>query len=228
LNTPGKPGLVGPDGSGAHKDMDYDTMLRGIKALRPFWSRMAMASGPDKLRELGIEAEKAMLSATGGVNTHRGAIFCLGIALNAAEAWRQQTDIQQIMQKRVKEIAHPLLHNQLKNNNLAPRREGVKDARAMALDGYSDLFTDWLPFYREAEQDALQKTLLRIISTLDDTCVIKRVGYDRAQEVKREANASPTLADAIEDMCIRYAQEGISPGGAADMLALTIFFDSII
>ena len=71
---------------------------------------------------------------------------------------------------------------------------------------------------------ALQMTLLRIMSTLDDTCVIKRVGYDRAQEVKREA----ALADAIEDMCIRYAQEGISPGGAADMLALTIFFDSII
>ena len=71
---------------------------------------------------------------------------------------------------------------------------------------------------------ALQKTLLRIMSTLDDTCVIKRVGYDRAQEVKREA----ALADDIKALCIRYAQEGISPGGAADMLALTIFFDSII
>jgi [citrate (pro-3S)-lyase] ligase len=256
LNTPMKPGLVGPDGPGAHKDMDYDTMLRGIKALRPFWSRMAMASGPDELRELGIEAEKAMLSATCGVNTHRGAIFCLGIALNAAEAWRQQIDIQELMQKRLPEIAQTIFDNQLINNNIAPRRKGVKDARAMALDGYSDLFTDWLPFYREAEQDALQMTLLRIMSTLDDTCVIKRVGYDRAQDVKREAaallasaqpsaeenyfsgrcpknqfspaNASSSLADALKDMCIRYAQEGISPGGAADMLALTIFFDSII
>ena len=81
--------------------------------------------------------------------------------------------------------------------------------------------------------------MLKIMSTLDDTCVIKRVGYDRAQEVKREAaallasaqpsaSASPTLADALKALCIRYAQEGISPGGAADMLALTKFFDSII
>ena len=89
-----KPGLVGPDGPGAHKDMDYDTMLRGIKALRPFWSRMAMASGPDELRELGIEAEKAMLSATGGVNTHRGAIFSIGLVINAFYAGGQVADNQ--------------------------------------------------------------------------------------------------------------------------------------
>ncbi len=275
LNTPMKPGLVGPDGPGAHKDMDYDTMLRGIKALRPFWSRMAMASGPDELRELGIEAEKAMLSATGGVNTHRGAIFCLGIALNAAGRRTETIYNEQVMQNALCEIAQGILRNYLNDNKLHSTLVG---ARRIALTGYRELFTDWLPFYRIAVKDtlsgafarigsrsdaeervsftALQKTLLRIMSTLDDTCVIKRVGYDRAQEVKQEAaallasaqpsaeenyfsgrcpknqfspaNASPTLADAIEDMCIRYAQEGISPGGAADMLALTIFFDSII
>ena len=236
-----------------------------------------MASGPDELRSLGIEAEEAMLAATGGVNTHRGAIFCLGIALNAAGAWRQQTDIQEFMQNRVKEIAHRLLRNRLINNNLSPRREGVKDARAMALDGYSELFTDWLPYYRSlchseallchsdvlhchserSEESPAAMTLLRIMSTLDDTCIIKRVGYDRAQEVKREAaallaasaqpsaednyfsgqspknqfspaNAPLAHADAIKALCDRYAREGISPGGAADMLALTIFLYSIL
>ena len=260
LNTPMKPGLVGPDGPGAHKDMDYDTMLRGIKALRPFWSRMAMASGPDELRELGIEAEKAMLSATGGVNTHRGAIFCLGIALNAAGRRTETIYNEQVMQNALCEIAQGILRNYLNDNKLHSTLVG---ARRIALTGYRELFTDWLPYYRMAVKDtlsgafartepprkldisgdpgwsrsdaeervsftALQKTLLRIMSTLDDTCVIKRVGYDRAQEVKREANASPTLADDIKALCIRYAQEGISPGGAADMLALTIFFDSII
>ena len=258
LNTPMKPGLVGPDGPGAHKDMDYDTMLKGIKALRPFWSRMAMASGPDELRSLGIEAEKAMLSATGGVNTHRGAIFALGMAVNAVGRRTETIDNEQVMQNALCEIAQGILRNYLNDNKLHSTLVG---ARRIALTGYRELFTDWLPYYRKAMKDtlssaslrdpiranapemvsftALQMTLLRIMSTLDDTCVIKRVGYDRAQEVKREAaallasaqpsaSASPTLADALKDMCIRYAQEGISPGGAADMLALTIFFDSII
>ena len=275
LNTPMKPGLVGPDGPGAHKDMDYDTMLRGIKALRPFWSRMAMASGPDELRSLGIEAEKAMLAATGGVNTHRGAIFALGMAVNAAGRRTETVDNEQVMQNALCEIAQGILRNYLNDSKLHSTLVG---ARRIALTGYRELFTDWLPYYRKAMKDtlssaslrdpiranapervsftALQKTLLRIMCTLDDTCVIKRVGYDRAQEVKREAaallasaqpsaeenyfsgrcpknqfspaNASPTLADAIKTLCSRYAQEGISPGGAADMLALTIFFDSII
>ena len=217
-----------------------------------------MASGPDELRSLGIEAEKAMLSATGGVNTHRGAIFALGMAVNAAGCRTEVVDNEQVMQNALCEIAQGILHNYLNDNKLHSTLVG---ARRIALNGYRELFTDWLPYYRKAMKDtlssaslrdpiranapervsftALQKTLLHIMSTLDDTCVIKRVGHDRAQEVKREAaallasaqpsaNASPSLADALKDMCIRYAQEGNSPGGAADMLALTIFFDSII
>ena len=73
------------------------------------------------------------------------------------------------------------------------------------------------------------------MSTLDDTCVIHRVGYERAQEVKREA-ADVLMAEEkyfssagnnLQDLCVRYAGEGISPGGAADMLALTILIDSL-
>ena len=66
LDTPGKPGLVGPDSCGAHKDMDYSTMQKGIAALRPFWPRMARASSAEELRQLGMEAEQAMMVATGG------------------------------------------------------------------------------------------------------------------------------------------------------------------
>ena len=77
LDTPMKPGLVGPDSVGAHKDMDYDVMRKGIAAIRPFFPRMAMTETPEELRQLGIDAEAAMLAATGGVNTHRGAIFAL-------------------------------------------------------------------------------------------------------------------------------------------------------
>ena len=211
LDTPMKPGLVGPDSVGAHKDMDYDVMRKGIAAIRPFFPRMALAETPEELRQLGIDAEAAMLAATGGVNTHRGAIFALGLAL-----YRQP----------IAETAALL------DNGSSKRREaGIRGAMQMAKDGYKELFEDWLPYYRACHFERSREicTLLRIMATLDDTCVIHRAGYARAQEIKAEAK---TLADhfdkeKLKEMCGRYAAEGISPGGAADMLALTIFIDSI-
>ena len=260
LDTPMKPGLVGPDGNGAHSDMNYDLMLRSIKALRPYWSKMAVAESSDELRRLGIEAEEAMLAATGGVNTHRGAIFALGLALNAAWSALNATneaklrggsremevpDIQELIQSTILKIAGRLFSKSLKDSELhftpksngeeAREKYGVIGAKEMALEGYKDLFDDWLPYYRNLEGDELriQKTLLRIMSTLDDTCVIHRVGYDRAQGVKTKAatvlEEIPGQArdEALNQLCAQYAAEGISPGGAADMLALTIFIDSI-
>ncbi|MBO4465609.1 MAG: triphosphoribosyl-dephospho-CoA synthase [Bacteroidales bacterium] len=253
LDTPLKPGLVCPESSGAHKDMSYDLMLRGIKALRPFWSRIAVAADAAELKALGIEAEEAMLAATGGVNTHRGAIFALGLALNAA--WSathdgsrasQTPDIQRLIQNDVSRIAHILFDNSLTLNQLqntpkshgqeASEQYGVKGAKEMALEGYKELFEDWLPYYRSLEGDEhrLQKTLLRIMSTLDDTCIIHRVGYDRAQGVKTKAATlledipGQARDEALKQLCAQYALEGISPGGAADMLSLTIFIDSIL
>lgn len=236
LDTPMKPGLVGPDGPGAHKDMDYGTMQRGIASLRPFWSRMALASSADELRQAGIDAEKAMLAATGGVNTHRGAIFALGLVLHAAfQRGAQSAANQLLLQKWVHREVHRLFGKSLNDKELRSSASGatdVKGALAMADDGYRDLFEDWLTFYRKIrhENTAKQALLLRIMSTLDDTCVIKRVGKDRAELVKQEAKA--VLEDYTEEklktLCDRYASEGISPGGAADMLALTIFTDSIL
>ncbi len=283
LDTPLKPGLVGPDSSGAHTDMDYALMQKAIAALRPYWSRMAKASVPPLLQMIGIEAEKAMKKATGGVNTHRGAIFALGLALNARGM--EVTVTEEVMQNRLREIAQAILCNSLSDNALhstpgeqAVKQYGVKGARAMAAEGYKDLWADWMPYYRdtlglrprydkedrlrydrnedrpmpsvipsersEASVSPAQKTLLRIMSTLDDTCVIHRVGYERAQEVKREAAdvlmaeekwffAKPcekyfsSAGNMLQDLCVRYAAEGISPGGAADMLALTILIDSL-
>ena len=241
LDTPLKPGLVGPDSNGAHKDMDYSTMQRGIAALRPYWSRMVLASSAGELQSLGIEAEKAMMAATGGVNTHRGAIFCLGLALNAFGREMEVYDNEKVTRKCLIGIAQTLLANQLKNSNLHFTPGSLKDARAMAAEGYQDLFKDWLPYLRKsavslpeesahASKSVLQKTLLRIMSTLDDTCVIKRVGAERAHRVKEEARetlGSKDFNKDLNDLCDRFAAEGISPGGAADMLALTIFINSI-
>ena len=259
LDTPLKPGLVGPDSNGAHKDMDYDTMLRGIKAIRPFFPAIARAKGSEELRQLGIDAENAMLQATGCVNTHRGAIFALGLAINAAFALDERewetVDIQELMHLSVVQIAARLLRNNQDVNQLQ-----LTPAMKIAADGYKQLFADWLPYYRSirlsvaagndrkvaaGNDEALQRLLLRIMSTLDDTCIVHRVGEERAQKVNNEAAMLLKIPDQVRNdvgevrndgewkdelksLCDRYAAENISPGGAADMLSLTIFIDSII
>ena len=280
LDTPMKPGLVGPDSVGAHKDMDYGVMRKGIAAIRPFFPQMALAETPAELRQLGIDAEAAMLVATGGVNTHRGAIFALGLALNAA--WQlsvrrmESADNEHVMQRCLGEMSQSISCKSLNDSELhstaqshgaeAVKKYGVKGARELASEGYQALFEDWLPYYRNLQISPLASlgrndnetslgrndnetslgrndnapchfersreicTLLRIMATLDDTCVIHRAGYARAQAIKAEAGALAEHfdMDSLKAMCERYAAEGISPGGAADMLALTIFMDSIL
>ena len=250
LDAPLKPGLVGPDSNGAHADMDYALMQRSIAAIRPYFSRMALAGSADELRQFGIDAEKAMLAATGGVNGHRGAIFALGLAVSVF--WRRMefVDNKLVMQKYLAQIARVLLGNSKKDNELhstalshgeaAVQKYGVKGARAMALDGYKDLFAFWLPYFHGIRKQpfALQRTLVCLIASLDDTCLIHRVGYERSEQLRDEA--SEVFAEIahgtdyvkteslLKVLCARYAAEGASPGGAADMLALTVFIDSLL
>ena len=262
LDTPMKPGLVGPDSVGAHQDMDYDVMRKGIAAIRPFFPPMALAETPEDLRQLGIDAEAAMLAATGGVNTHRGAIFALGLALNAAgrlyDRRMEGDDNERVMQRCLGEMSQSISCKSLNDSELhstaqshgaeAVKKYGVKGARELAAEGYQALFEDWLPYYRNLQISPLASlgrndnapchfersreicTLLRIMATLDDTCVIHRAGYARAQAIKAEASALAEHFDmaSLKEMCARYAAEGISPGGAADMLALTVFIESIL
>ena len=90
LDTTPKPGLVDKDNNGAHRDMDYALMQLSINTLHPSFVRLAFLGFADTLpshtviRDAGIEAEKAMLEATNGVNTHKGALFSMGLAVVAA------------------------------------------------------------------------------------------------------------------------------------------------
>ncbi|WP_284211936.1 triphosphoribosyl-dephospho-CoA synthase, partial [Methylobacterium brachythecii] len=83
LDTYPKPGLVSLVDSGSHDDMDAATFKASAAALEPYFCELAEAGarglGMDGLRRIGLAAEAAMLAATGGVNTHRGAIFGLGL-----------------------------------------------------------------------------------------------------------------------------------------------------
>lgn len=258
LDTTPKPGLVDKDNNGAHRDMDYVLMQRSIDTLHPYFVKLALLGCADALpthtsiRDIGIEAEKAMLSATNGVNTHKGALFSMGLAVVAAahEERKIAANEEQILKERnggedvlvslqttIKALAASFpdtngTHGS-KAKLLSKGTTAIKGALDNAREGYEMLFAEWLPFYieRRKERDAytLHKTLLRIMCDLDDTNVIYRTDLATAEEVKLEALA---LLDnfskaALKDMDRHYTTQNISPGGAADMLSLTIFIGSI-
>lgn len=258
LDTTPKPGLVDKDNNGAHRDMDYALMQRSIDTLHPYFVKLALLGFADTLpthtaiRDIGIEAERAMLAATNGVNTHKGALFSMGLAVVAAahEERKIAANEEQILKERnggedvlvslqttIKALAASFpdtsgTHGS-KAKLLSKGTTAIKGALDNAREGYEMLFAEWLPFYieRRKERDAhtLHKTLLRIMCDLDDTNVIYRTDLATAEEVKQEARA---LLDsfskaALKDMDRRYTARNISPGGAADMLSLTIFIGSI-
>ena len=308
LDTTPKPGLVDKDNNGAHRDMDYALMQLSINTLHPYFVRLALLGFADTLpshtsiRDAGIEAEKAMLAATNGVNTHKGALFSMGLAVVAAayeekkaaankeergkEGRKEERGKEREKEERedslvsienltpIESIASPLSSLQLTIKALAasfPDTSGTHGSKAKLLsngtttikgaldnarEGYEKLFAEWLPFYNERRKNhdahALHKTLLRIMCDLDDTNVIYRTNVATAEEVKQEARAllasfeeayaaedKEKCASAIEEKCAsaellalkdmdrRYTERNISPGGAADMLSLTVFIGSI-
>ena len=279
LDTTPKPGLVDKDNNGAHRDMDHALMQLSINTLHPYFVRLAFLGFADTLpshtviRDAGIEAEKAMLEATNGVNTHKGALFSMGLAVVAAayeekkaaankevRGKEREEEYLSSLQLTIKALAasfpdtsgtHGSKAKQLSNGTTT-----IKGALDNAREGYEKLFAEWLPFYNERRKShdahALHKTLLRIMCDLDDTNVIYRTNVVTAEEVKQEARAllasfeeayaaedKEKCASAIEEKCAsaellalkdmdrRYTERNISPGGAADMLSLTVFIGSI-
>ena len=84
-----KPGLVSHVDSGSHHDMNATTLFASAEALRPYFAELFEAAATDaplhKLQSIGRFAEKSMLIATCGVNTHRGAVFTLGLLCQRRE-----------------------------------------------------------------------------------------------------------------------------------------------
>jgi triphosphoribosyl-dephospho-CoA synthase len=246
IDTRPKPGLVDRNDNGAHKDMDLALMSRSIYALLPFMVQLALYGHgcgqqnalpeAEKVRHIGIEAEKAMLTATGGVNTHRGALFAMGLAVLAA-SWCMAHDgktEEQPLRDLIMQVAEGFAPTAGTHGNDAVNAHRVMGALDLAKAGYEQLFNGWLPAYRSYLADgadtACHRLLLLIMSQLDDTNVIHRVGYEQAQQVKQEAQAllDGYSAAGMEALNRDYIARNVSPGGSADMVALTIFIHSIL
>ena len=249
LDTTPKPGLVDRDDNGAHNDMDYQLMRQSIKTLRPWFARLCtdgktlQAAG---VKAIGMEAEAQMMEATHGINTHKGALFALGLTTAAAYhllrkqqkqdgheemTWRKAAIQPSELQQAIMELARDFPRPSGTHGAAVRETTPVKGALDQAQEGYATLFDDWLPYYRSLAGDIWQshKTLLRIMCTLDDTNVYFRKGSLAAGHIKEEAEEAlrEFSVDRLRQMNRRYIQEHLSPGGSADMLALTIYIASI-
>lgn len=262
LDTTPKPGLVDRNDNGAHRDMDHALMQRSIQALHPYFVRLAQLGFTgkqpchDEIVNIGIEAEREMFKVTGGVNTHKGALFSIGLAAVAlgGKAFSRITQAERcgtmayndVNSKQIQSLSNSIASlarlfpdtngthgSKAKANNI------LKGALDNAREGYTQLFKAWLPFYidRIAEGDnyALHKTLLRIMCDLDDTNIVYRTSMETMQEVKTEArqmlDTSRNIVNfeaALQAMNTDYIHRNISPGGSADMLSLVVFLSCIV
>lgn len=245
-----KPGLVDRHDSGAHTDMDHHSFELSAAAVTPYLQQMysdgLVTDDPEelfrKIRKTGIEAEMAMYAATGGVNTHKGMIFLMGVAA-AAAGWSfahcEKPDPYIVMNTAGKMTAKTLSEELAVISEREPETHGEKLYSAYGFKGARQQPMEGFPILREAyplmeerrrmmtADEADTDVLLFIISKLDDTTVLYRKDIDTLRKVKKRAAEILTAAqkekkhliEAWNRECIR---EHISPGGSADLLAVTI------
>ena len=255
LNTTPKPGLVDTHDSGAHRDMDHALMMRSIRAMHPYFVQLATLGydsnqlpAHNDIVSIGLEAEKAMFKSTGGVNTYKGALFSMGLALTAATYIIGRGKVAttthgkeyvpgDLLSATITQFANGFpdtsgTHGS-RAKQLAQSGCSLKSALDNAREGYSQLFGEWLPFYETRikgdDSYVKHKTLLRIMCDLDDTNIVYRTDYATMQQVKTQArHLLEDFSEAgIEDMNRDFVGRNISPGGSADMLALVVFLFGI-
>ena len=255
LNTTPKPGLVDTHDSGAHRDMDHALMMRSIRAMHPYFVRLATLGydstqlpAHNDIVSIGLDAEKAMFKSTGGVNTYKGALFSMGLALTAATYIIGRGKVATTTHGKEYVPGDLLSAIIIQLANGFPDTSGTHGSRAKQLaqsgcslksaldnahEGYTQLFGEWLPFYETRikgdDSYVKHKTLLRIMCDLDDTNIVYRTDYATMQQVKTQArHLLEDFSEAgIDDLNRDFVSRNISPGGSADMLALVVFLFGI-
>ena len=256
LETWPKPGLVSHLDSGSHSDMDASMFKASATAIAPFYGHLAVAgaagSAMDRLREIGVEAEHAMLAATGGVNTHRGAIFGLGLLCAAAGAawsgaartrWHWRANVLGATVSR--RWGHAILRGPIplhSHGTNALRRFGAGGARAQAAAGFRVALDVGLPTLRlgrslapDDPEAARVQSFFTIMASTEDTNLLHRGGAAGLRYAQGEAARFLRLG-GVEQADWReraaavhrsFVARNLSPGGCADLLAITLFLDAL-
>jgi triphosphoribosyl-dephospho-CoA synthase len=191
------------------------------------------------LKDMGQKAEKAMFLATNGINTHKGAIFCLALSIGAVAARNiEQKTSMDSFHRTVSSMASTLapLKSNDTHGSAVEKEYGVKGAMGQALNGYRDVLSLTLPLFYSYEKKGIDnneaniKVLLRLMTELDDTNVLYRKGKQGYEQAKAKAAALLDNFDlaALQYLCMDFNTNNISFGGAADMLMLSLFAKELL
>jgi len=247
-----KPGLVDRRGAGAHSDLSLAIMSCSAFAIEPYFREMAVASQGsyprqalrEQLALIGRNAERAMLRATRGSNSHKGAIWILGLLISAAALIHEEKASGSVVAATAKRIASfedraaPRL---VSHGDMVAKQYGISGARGEALRGFPHVVDIALPMLRSRravgapETVARLDTLLSIMARLDDTCLLYRGGVEALVTAKEGATAvlnaggsgNPIGQHQLERLDRQLLGMRVSPGGSGDLLAATLFLDAI-
>ncbi|MNR79310.1 2-(5''-triphosphoribosyl)-3'-dephosphocoenzyme-A synthase [compost metagenome] len=250
-----KPGLVSKVDNGSHDDMQPATFIKSLFSLRHYFAAIYCAGTRkadfSELTQLGLAAEATMLRATAGVNTHRGAIFNLGLLCAAAGSAdlinacdeHTQPDLAQILMNSwgaAIKLADSADRSS-SHGNLVCRKYAVGGARGEAAAGFPHVFKIGLPTLRLIQhvggtpEAARCQAFFAIMAALEDTNLLHRGGaeglsYARTSAISFLAAGGVFARDWQQhaaDIHHAFVARHLSPGGSADLLAATIFVDAL-
>jgi triphosphoribosyl-dephospho-CoA synthase len=250
LETYPKPGLVSFIDQGSHPDMGVLCFLASITAIEPYFADMARAGATGcsllDLQRIGIAAEESMLDATGGKNTHRGAIYCLGLL--AAAAGMQMVDSKFsdlslgciVMRYWGEEILLPQALLETSAGLKMCHRYKLNGIRGEAKKGFPSIFNVGWPAFQHALSStnraaARVQAFFALLSVCEDTTLLKRGGFagwrfakGRARQFLRNGGVTNTDWKGIaEGIHLAFVARNLTAGGAADLLAATLFVNDL-
>ena len=243
-----KPGLVDKFSNGSHKDMDYNTFLRSSVAISLYFEQLIqlgwsyddsdLTCALPEIRKIGLQMERVMFEATGGVNTQKGIIFLMGLSLFACGkifAEQDQFDKEKF-RFLISSICNNIIYNELSKNvnfglthgEITYGNFGFGGARAEAESGFKTVFEYGLPQIEKENSltdELLIRCLLSIAAVNNDTNILFRGNPGILKEFqqlckKAYEDFSPDHYAAVIEYC---KTKNISPGGSADLLVVTIF-----
>ncbi|MDV6378579.1 triphosphoribosyl-dephospho-CoA synthase [Sporosarcina sp. GW1-11] len=240
-----KPGLVDSENTGAHEDLSIELMKASAESLEETFAEIAEISYGErpsqfireKIAAIGRAGEERMFEVTSGVNTHKGAIWAIGLLVSATAFGKGMDPLEKTISNAGKIARYPDRNCPVTSTNGGKviAKYNVNGARGEAQLGFPHISLYSLPMLKQCrsqgmtEDNARLAALLSLIAHLDDTCILHRGGPEALSFAKKEAAALLHNGNLhrIKSLDDKFIKRNISPGGSADLLAATLFLDKI-